>query len=150
MAKSHETRHFSCTQVVDGPIVTFTLAHFPPLPLVFWVVLRQRGRRGKPKKKGGREKKKKNEKVPDATAPAEPHWRIGQVAKLHRGRNLATKSLFPRRELGILNIRQNQEFIGAQPDGAKGRFSPNKSSPKRTCSDRTQPTDSRRLLGAKF
>jgi hypothetical protein len=49
-------------QVVDGPIVTFSLAHF-------FSFLRK-------------EENKKNCKTPDATASTQPHWRIGEFAKL--------------------------------------------------------------------
>lgn len=101
MAKSHETRQFSYMQVVDGPIVTFTLAHF----FLFFEE---------------RRKTRKIAKLPDATISTEPHWRIGEFAKL------VEKGILPLNHFltgtGILNIRQNQEFIGAQPDGAKGRF----------------------------
>lgn len=102
MAKSHETRQFSYMQVVDGPIVTFTLAHF-----FLFLFSEERG------------KTRKIAKLPDASASTEPHWRIGEVAKL------VEKGILPLNHFlngtGILNIRQIQEFIGAQPDGAKVR-----------------------------
>lgn len=65
MAKSHETRQFSYMQVVDGPIVTFSLVLDN-----FFLFL-------------GKEENKKNCKTPpDASACSEPHWRIGEFTKL--------------------------------------------------------------------
>lgn len=101
MAKSHETRQFSYMQVVDGPIVTFTLAQF----FLFF-----------PEE---REKTRKIAKLPDVSVSSEPLWRIGEFAKLVENGILPLNHFLT--GTGILNIRQIQEFIGAQPDGAKVR-----------------------------
>lgn len=81
MAKSHETRQFSYMQVVDGPIVTFTLARFFFFSPLF---AEERG------------KTREIAKLSDATISTEPHWRIGAFAKLVEKRNPATKSLSDR------------------------------------------------------
>lgn len=65
MAKSHETRQFSYMQVVDGPIVTFSL--LLDIFLLFW----------------GKEENKKNcQTLPDDCTRSELYWRIGEFTKL--------------------------------------------------------------------
>lgn len=76
VAKSHETRQFSSMQVVDGLIVTFTLAQFSS----FFSFQEE-------------ENKTNRQTFTHATISSQPDWRIGRFAKLFWNRNRATKSL---------------------------------------------------------